>query len=97
VGLTQEQRVEMHAKKRQLHRTGDVSDAAAIASALLEDRYFMGFDVVPEPEFETPKPTAKKAVWVEYALAASEIDPEIVNGATRKDIIGMLRANGLID
>jgi len=95
--LTHEQRVEMHTKRRRLHETGEVSGAAAISSALLRNEYFTGVAVVPEPEIKTPKPNAKKEAWVKYALAVSDMDSEIVNNATRTDIIGMLRANGLID
>lgn len=97
MSLSEDQRVEMHAEKRRLHQTGDASGAAAIASALLEDRFFVGVEVVPEPEVKAPKVNAKKEAWVKYALAVSNFDPEIINNATRKDIIGMLRANGLID
>lgn len=97
MSLSEDQRVEMHQEKRRLHQVGDASGAAAIATALFEDRYFLGLEVVPEPEVEAPKVNAKKEAWVRYALAVSNIDPEIINNATRKDIIGMLRANGLID
>ena len=95
--LTQEQRVEMNAEKRRLHQTGDASGASAIKLALEEDRYFMGLTIVPEPELEAPKPQAKKQAWVDYALAVSDIDPEVIESATRKDIIGMLQANSLIE
>ncbi len=97
MSLSDDQRAEMHIEKRRLHQSGDPSGAASIAVALLEDRYFLGVEVVPEPEIKVPKINAKKTAWVKYALAVSNFDSEIINNATRKDIIGMLRANGLID
>jgi hypothetical protein len=97
MSLSQEQRVEMHTEKRRLHGTGDASGAAAIKLALDEDRYFLGLVVVPDPEVEAPKKNAKKEAWVKYALNVSQIDPEVIEGATQKDIIGMLKANGILD
>ena len=96
MSLSDDQRKEMHAEKRRLHQSGEPSGAASIAVALLEDRFFLGVEVVPEPETKAPKDSARKADWVEYALAVSNIDPEVINNATRKDIIGMLDANGLL-
>jgi hypothetical protein len=95
--LSQEQRVEMRVEKRRLHSTGDAEGAAAIKLALDEDRYFTGLVLVPEPEVKAPKKAAKKQAWIDYALAVSEIDPEVINGATRGDIIKMLEANDLIN
>jgi hypothetical protein len=95
--LSQEQRVEMRVEERRLHQTGDAEGAAAIKAALNEDRYFTGLVLVPEPEVKTPKKAAKKQAWIDYALAVSEIDPEVINGATRGDIIKMLEANDLIN
>lgn len=96
MSLSEDQRVEMHIEKRRLHQSGDASGAASIAIALFEDRYFLGLELVTEPEIEAPKVNAKKTAWVKYALAVSNFDSEIINNATRKDIIGMLDANGLL-
>jgi hypothetical protein len=97
MALSQEQRVEMYAEKRSLHSCGDASGAAAIKLALDEDRYFMGLSVVPEPEVKVPSKAAKKQAWIDFALAVSDISPEVIEGATRKDIIKMLEVNKLID
>jgi hypothetical protein len=94
--LTQEQQVEMHAEKRRLHQIGDASGAAAIKLALDEDRYYVGLVVVKEPVIKQPKKSAKKEAWIRFALAVSDIDPEVIESATRTDIQGMLNANRLL-
>lgn len=95
--LTQDQKVEMHAERRKLHSVGDASGAASITQALLDERFFMGLKAVPEPEVKQPKPNAKAEAWVRFALEVSDMDPEIINGAKRNDLIKMLKANGLIE
>jgi hypothetical protein len=41
-------------------------------------------------------PKGTKSVWVDYALAVSTIEPEVIRGSTRDDIIGMLEARNII-
>jgi hypothetical protein len=95
--LTLEQRIEMGDEVRRLHSVGDAQAAAVIKIALADDRYFMGLVIAPLPEAKQPKKSAKKEAWVQYALNVSDIDPEIINSATRTDVINMLKVNGFIE
>ena len=93
-----EQRIEMNEKIRELRRTGNPHPAQLIQTALNEDRYFMGPEAQAKADApKEPKKTAKKEAWTDYAKAVSQIDEEVIDGATRTDIIGMLEANGLIE
>ena len=95
--LSVDQKIEMMDEKRRLHGVGDAAGAMAIKKALDDDRYFMGLAVVEEAAVTQPKPNAKKSAWVRFALEVSDMDPDIVEAATRGDIIGMLKANGLAE
>ena len=91
-------RGEMVAEVRKLRGTGKVAEAASIQEAFDRDEYFMGNRPAKvEDRPKQPKKTANKEAWVKYAKKVSDIDPDVLDGLTKKDIIGMLRANGIID
>lgn len=95
--LTLEQEIEMLDLMQELKRTGDPVAAAAIQVAFDEGRYFTG---QAKKEVELPDPpnlNAKKEDWFAFAVEVSDIDVDVLEAATRNDIITMLRANGLIE
>ena len=95
--ITADQITEMREEVRRLHSIGEPESATGIKLALADGRYFMGLRMVPEVVLPQPKKTAKRDAWVEFALSVSDIEPEIIDDATRGDIMGMLKANGLAE
>jgi hypothetical protein len=92
------QKAEMVDEARRLRGKGDPQAANLIMKSLDRDEFYLGLQAVPELEkVEAPSPKAKKAVWVAFAKENSGIDDEIIDSATKNDIIGMLDANGLLD
>jgi len=90
------QRAEMVDEARRLRSIGNPQAANLLMKSLDRDE-FLGVEVAPEPEkVEAPSLKAKKAVWVAFAKENSNIDDEIIDSATKSDIIGMLDANGLL-
>lgn len=98
MGLSLEQRQAMHEERYRLVESGDAVGAAKIQRALDADEPLV--ETEPEPEVVVPDEPTKNASakkWREFALAASDIDEDIIGDASRKDIIGMLKANGIIE
>jgi len=94
--LSDEKRTLMSDEIRRLKGIGFPELAAPISVALSEGEYFMGEGVPVGAEEIIPPPRgAKKEFWVAYAISVSDIDVEVIKSATRKDIIGMLRANSI--
>lgn len=93
--LSKEQRIEMLTEIRLLRSTGKPEVAADIQLALDEGRYFLGTKTV-FVETQPPSKNAHTEVWANFAKEHSEIDHEVIDGLTRKDLIKMLQANGLI-
>lgn len=97
--LTAEQAAEMRAQMRAEGRAGRPENAAKIRKALergelLEVQPPVLEDALPIPP--TSGPGSSKEIWVEYAMSESNLDPEVIEAATKTDLITMLRANGVI-
>lgn len=100
MALTEKQITEMTSQIREESKAGRPEVAAQIRQALAEGEPF-GEVVAPVvPVAPNPPPTggpgSSKERWAEFALEASDLDEEIVEAATQKDLIMMLRANGII-
>jgi hypothetical protein len=95
--LTTDERIEMIDEIRRLKRTGVPQVAQRIQQALDEGRYFVGETPKPVENPEPPLLNAKTEDWFAYAVEVSDIDVEVLEAATRSDIITMLRVNGLIE
>ena len=97
--ITQEQANEMREQIRSEKGAGRPEVAARIQKALDRGEFYEAKPVVPElptPIPPTSGPGSKKEVWDAFALAESDLDPEVIEAASKKDLITMLRANGII-
>ena len=102
--LTLDQRIEMNEGIRYASRHGRPQDASKLRQALEAGVYAELTDSVEAP---TPKPIPDPPPrggkgsginkWITYAKLVSQIDDEVLESASKDDIIGMLEANGLID
>jgi len=96
--MEQAQRVKMYEQIRSERGAGRPEVAQQIQKALDRDEYFLG-DVNVEPfvVVDVPKKTATKSKWQEFAKKNSDFDHELIEGITRKDLLSMLLAHGIID
>ncbi len=94
--LTLEQTAEMRQKMRAENGAGRPERAAAIKVSLENGVYNLGSGAVEIHAPIQPSLNAKTEAWQKYALEVSNIDPEVIKGVKRKDLIGMLRANGIV-
>ena len=98
--LTHDQRVKMNETIREYNSKGQPELAEPFRVALANNVMYVEPDGVELTEVEpvpVPKKSAKKDKWQEYALEVSDIDPEVIENASRKDVITMLVVNGLIE
>lgn len=91
------QKIDMLERIRELRMAGKPELAAPILEAFERDEFYMGEGKLQEPKMEVPKRSGQRSSWVHFALENSLIDPEVIDGAKRNDIIGMLEANGIIE
>lgn len=94
--IPREDRASMIDKMREFNGKGEPENAAKIQASMDAGIFDLGEPNVAVEEVEIPDATSSKAKWVEYALEVSSIDPEIINAQKKKDLIAMLRANGLL-
>ena len=94
--IPREDRAQMINKMREFNGKGEPENAAKIQVAMDAGIFDLGEPDVIVEEVEVPDATGSKAKWVEYALKVSNIDPEVIEAQTKKDLINMLRANGLL-
>ena len=100
--LTLEQRIEMNEGIRYANRMGRPQDAGRLRKALDAGVYAELIDSIeaPTPELPEAPPRGGKGSgidkWIAYAKLVSQIDDEVLESASKDDIIGMLEANGLI-
>ena len=94
--IPREDRAQMIDKMREFNGKGEPENAAKIHVALDAGIFDLGEPDVIVEAVEVPDVTSSKAKWVEYALKVSNIDPEVIEAQTKKDLINMLRANGLL-
>ncbi len=95
--LTLEQQTEMVEKMRSERGAGRPEIAAQIQKSLDRDEFYLGKLTVVSKAPEPPTRQAKTDAWAEWAKEVSNIDHEVLDNAKRKDIIGMLEANGILD
>lgn len=96
--LTKEQRIEMIEAEREYRRNGRPEVAENIKTARSQNRYYLGVVEIEYVEEDQPPehgPGSSHEAWRVYARKVSDFDPEIIETAKKKDLIGMLRANGL--
>lgn len=95
--MEQDQRVKMYEKIRAERGAGRPEVAQQIQKALDRDEFLLGDNVdIPVVVVDTPKKTATKSKWQEFAKSNSDFDHELIDGITRKDLIAMLMAHGII-
>ena len=102
--LTLDQRIEMNEGIRYANRHGRPQDASKLRQALEAGVYAELTDSIEAPtppELPDPPPRGGKGSgidkWLAYAKLVSQIDDEVLESASKDDIIGMLEANGLIE
>ena len=101
--LTLDQRIEMMEGIRYANRKGRPQDAGKLRKAFDAGVYAELIDSVeaPTPEVEEAPPRGGKGSstdkWIAYAQLVSQIDDEVLESASKDDIIGMLEANGLLE
>jgi len=95
--LTLEQKIEMNQEIRRQNDLGFPEKAQKIRAALNADEFYMGEAAQVAVSMDEPALNARKAEWQEYARLASDFDDDVIDNATRSDLIGMLRAHGIIE
>jgi len=98
--LTHDQRVTMNETIREYNRKGQPERAEPYRIALANNVMYVEPEVDDSAEVEVvpqPAKSSKKEVWQAYAIEISDIDPEVINNASRKDVITMLVVNELIE
>lgn len=97
--LNLHQRIEMMNLVREFEASGQPEKAAPIREAFEQGKYFTGVDNEDEFAEMVAEPDRKsaKVKWVEFALEVSNIDPEIIRGATKKDLLRLLEVNQIIE
>ncbi|MDX2343225.1 MAG: hypothetical protein QNL12_05600 [Acidimicrobiia bacterium] len=99
MALTTEQMIEMQSQMRAEKTAGRPEVAQRIQKALDRGEPYEVTPVVVKDALPVPPtsgPGSGKEKWTEFALDASDMDPEIIEAASKKDLIAMLRANGVI-
>lgn len=97
--LSDGQRIRMVAKMREMRTTGRPEEAAKIKAALNAGEYDLGDDKPASIEIPNRPPVkgpgSNVKAWREYAAAASDFDPEIIEATKTGDLILMLEAHDL--
>ena len=99
MALTTEQITEMQLQIRAEKRAGRPEVAIHIQNALDRGEPYEVTPVIVKDALPVPPtsgPGSGKEKWTEFALEESNMDPEIIEAATKNDLITMLRANGVI-
>ncbi len=98
--LTHEQRVKMGETIREYNGKGQPELSEPYRVALANNVMYIepetdevaDVDIAPQPA-----KSSTKEVWQKYAIEVSDIDPEVIENASRKDVITMLVVNELIE
>lgn len=97
--LNEEQIAEMNLQMRRESQAGRPEIAAKYRAAIRQGKLYEAPGTAPKVDVSIPHehgPGSKKESWVEYAKANSDLDEEIIEAATKADLIVMLKANGVI-
>lgn len=97
--LNEEQIAEMSLQMRKESQAGRPEIAAKYRAAIRQGKFYEALTAAPKVDVSIPHehgPGSKKESWAEYAKANSDLDEEIIEAATKTDLIAMLKANGVI-
>ena len=97
--LSTEQIAEMNVQVRKESQAGRPEVAARYRAALKRGEPYEAPGTAPKVDVSIPYengPGSKKELWAAYAKANSDLDEEIIEAATKTDLIAMLKANGVI-
>ena len=87
----------MNEQIREYSEKGEPEKAALIRKAMEAGHPYVAPEPVGVVTLSQPKLNGSKEAWLGYAKEISDIDHEVLEAATRDDLIVMLRANGLIE
>jgi hypothetical protein len=84
---------------RKESQAGRPEIAAQYRAAIRRGEPYEAPGMAPKVDVSIPHehgPGSKKETWAKYAKANSDLDDEIIEAATKADLIAMLKANGII-